>query len=271
MIEFIQAAFEHSFIQNALIACVLASIGCGLMGSFVVAKRMGFLVGGISHAVLSGMGIAYFFNHPPFLGAFIAAFMFAVIIAIVTIRLKQNEDILIAAIWSLGMAIGLIFIAKTPGYSVDLMHYLFGNILLVSQQDLKIMLALDCLLIFSVYILYKQLMIITFDEEFAKIRGVKTELIYTVLLCLISISVVLMIQMVGLILALALLVIPSATAALFARSFHSMIIISILLCFLGCVSGLVLSYQPDIPSGAMMVVMTVMTYFLALVFRKLID
>lgn len=269
MSEFINAAIEHNFIQNALLACVLASIGCGLMGSFVVAKRMGFLVGGISHAVLSGMGIAYFFNQSPFIGAMIAALLFAVIIAIVSIRYKQNEDVLIAAIWSLGMAIGLIFIAKSPGYSVDLMHYLFGNILLVSKQDLLTMLALDCLLLISVYVLYKQFLIITFDEEFAKIRGVKTELIYTLLLCLISLSVVLMIQMVGLILALALLVLPAATAALFARSFHSMIMISILISLLACVSGLVLSYQPDLPSGAMMVVMTVMIYFFALFYKRI--
>ena len=269
MIEFFTSAIEHTFIQNALFACVLASIGCGLMGSFIVAKRMGFLVGGISHSVLSGMGIAYFYGQSTHLGAIIAAILFAVVIAIIKLRLKQNEDILIAAIWSLGMAIGLIFISKTPGYTVDLMHYLFGNILLVTEKDLITMFSLDLLLIICVFLFYKQLLITTFDEEFAKIRGVNTELFYTLLLCLISISIVLMIQVVGLIMVLALLVLPAATSALFARSFHQMILMAVVFCIVASLAGLILSYQPDLPSGAVIVMIAALIYFIALGYRQL--
>lgn len=238
------------------------------MGSFVVVKRMGFLVGGIAHAVFSGMGIAYFFGQSPFVGAVIAAVISAILISMIKLRLKQDEDILIAAFWSLGMAIGILFISKTPGYSIDLMSYLFGNILLITKTDLYLMTLLDGVLLASIYLLYKQLLIITFDEEFAKVRGVNVEFVYTVLLCLIALSIVLMIQMVGLILVLALLVLPAATAALFARSFTAMILIAIILSTVASITGLAVSYAPDLPSGATMVIITVLFYGLALIYKR---
>ncbi len=269
MYEFILAISQHTFLQNAIYACLLASLGCGLMGSYVVVKRMGFLVGGISHAVLSGMGIAYFYGQSPLAGAIIAALISAMLIALIKLRLKQDEDILIAAFWSSGMAVGILFIAKTPGYNVDLMSYLFGNILLVNKQDLMLMLCLDGLLLFSIFMLYKQFLIITFDEEFARLRGVDVEIYYTLLLCLIALSIVLMIQMVGLILVLALLVLPAATAALFARSFIVMMVVAVLISLASTLGGLVLSYQPDLPSGALMVIMATVIYMLGLIYQKL--
>ena len=271
MSDFFQALTQYQFLQNALWACLLASIGCGLMGSYVVIKRMAFLVGGISHAVLSGMGIAYFLGQAPFAGAVIAALISAALIALIKLRYNQDQDTLIAAFWSCGMAIGIIFISVTPGYNVDLMSFLFGNILLVKTSDLYLMFTLDAFLVVLIVLFYKQFLIICFDEEYARIRGVKVEAFYILLLCMISLSIVLMIQMVGLILVLSLLVLPAASAALYVRSFPQMLGMAILFSLLATTSGLVLSYEPDLPSGATMVVVATSIYVLSLLMKGLIN
>ncbi len=260
MPEFFTALGENSFLQYALLACILASIGCGCMGSYVVVKRIGFLSGGIAHTVLAGMGIAYFLGSNPIFGAIIVAIFAAILIGLINLYWHQDEDILIATFWSVGMAIGVLFISKSPGYDLDLMAYLFGNILLVSQQDLLLMFVLDCLLVLLVYVFYKQFLLIAFDQEFASIRGVPTKAMYILLLCLIALSVVLLIQMVGLILVMALLILPAASAARFTRTLFSMMQLSILFCLLASVGGLALSYQPDLPSGAVMVILSGILY-----------
>lgn len=249
-------------------ACVLASIGCGIAGSYVVVKRIGFLSGGIAHTVLAGMGIAYFMNAEPMYGALLAALIAAILIGFIKLHWKQDEEILIAAFWSTGMAIGVIFISRSPGYNLDLLGYLFGNILLVSRQGLLQMFLLDCLLMVVVYVYYKQFLITAFDEEFAQIRGVNVQVIYILLLCLIALSIVLMIQMVGLILVMALLILPAASAAQFTRSFFPMMLMGIALCLVATISGLVVSYQPDLPSGATMVLMAGLIYVLTFLLNR---
>ena len=156
MSEFITALLNYSFMQHALIACLLASIGCGIIGTYVVVKKVGFLAGGIAHSVLAGMGMAYYFGGSPLIGAMVAALVAAILIGWINLRWHQHEDVLIAAFWSVGMAIGIMFIAKTPGYNIDLMSYLFGNILLVSAQDLYLMLILDIAIIIMILLFYKQ-------------------------------------------------------------------------------------------------------------------
>ncbi|MEX2353554.1 MAG: metal ABC transporter permease, partial [Gammaproteobacteria bacterium] len=156
MSEFITAVVDFRFMQYALLACLLASIGCGIVGSFVVVKQLGSMAGGIAHTVLAGMGIAYFFGGSPMLGATIMALLSAVLIGLINLRLRQNEDVLIAAFWSIGMATGIIFISQTPGYNVNLMSYLFGNILLVSGMDLLRMLLLDIVIIIIVKFFYRE-------------------------------------------------------------------------------------------------------------------
>ncbi len=268
MPEFITALIEYRFLQNALLACVLASIGCGIAGSYVVVKRIGFLSGGIAHTVLAGMGIAYFMNIDPMIGAVPAALIAAILIGVVKLNWKQDEDILIAAVWSAGMAIGIVFISRSPGYNVDLMSYLFGNILLVSRQGLLQMLLLDVLLVCVVYVYYRQFLIMAFDEEFAQIRGIRVDLVYILLLCLIALSIVLMIQMVGLVLVMALLILPAASAAQLTRSFSSMILAAVLICLIATISGLVISYSPDLPSGATMVLTAGLIYVFVLIFAR---
>jgi len=256
--------------QYALAACLLASIGCGVMGAFVVVKRIGFLAGGIAHTALAGMGIAYFFGSSPILGATIAALISAAMIGWIKLRWHQDENILIAAFWSVGMAIGILFISQTPGYNVDLMSYLFGNILLVSQTDLVLMLVLDSAIIVIVILFYKQFLATAFDEEYASLRGVNVELFYILMLCMIALTAVLLIQIVGLILVIALLILPAASAAQFVGSVSRMIIISILLSIFITITGLIISYQPDLPSGSTIIVLAGVVYLMSIIIRRLI-
>ena len=253
--------------QHALAACILASIGCGTVGVYVVVKRIGFLAGGIAHTVLAGMGIAYFLGQSPIAGAVIVALVSAVLIGWIKLRWHQEEDVLIAAFWSVGMAIGVIFISRTPGYAVDLTSYLFGNILLVSVNDLMLMGVVDAIVLASVLLFYRQFLATVFDEEHARLRGVRVEAYYIFLLCIVALTVVLLIQIVGLILVMALLVLPAATAAGFAGSVSRMMGLAVALSMAITVTGLGVSFAPDLPSGATMVVVAGLVYLVATVFR----
>ncbi|MGY8814684.1 MAG: metal ABC transporter permease [Gammaproteobacteria bacterium] len=264
MFEYFSAITEFRFMQYAILACVLASIGCGVIGSFVVVKQLGAMAGGIAHAVLAGMGIAYFFGASPMLGATIMALVSAVLIGLINLRLKQNEDILIAAFWSVGMATGIIFISQTPGYNVNLMSYLFGNILLVTEYDLIRMLALDIMIVTIVKYFYKEFLAAAFDEEFARVRGVNIELYYILMLGMIALTVVLLIQIVGLILVIALLVLPTASVSLFVGSLPKIMFFSVILAMFFTISGLAVSYQPDLPSGAVIILIAGAVYCLSL-------
>lgn len=261
MPEFFSALLEFRFLQHALLASLLASLGCGIMGTYVVVKRIGFLSGGIAHSVLAGMGIAWFLQASPLLGAVIAAIVTAVLIGWIKLRWRQDEDVLIAAFWSLGMAIGIIFISRTPGYNTDLMAYLFGNILLVSREDLQMMLGLDLVIVVTVAVFYRQFLAAAFDEEFARLRGINVELFYIMLLCITALTFVLLIQVVGLILVMALLVLPAATAMQFSHSIPRMMLIAIALNLLATAGGLVVAYELDLPAGATIIVVASLIYF----------
>lgn len=265
--EFLAALAEYRFLQFALLACVLAGIGCGSIGVYVVVKRIGFLAGGIAHTVLAGMGIAYWLQASPLAGAAIAALVAAVCIGWIKLRWKQDEDILIAAFWSVGMAIGILFISRSPGYAVDLTSYLFGNILLVSARDLWFMGALDALLVSAIVLFYRQFLATAFDEEFARLRGVNVELFYIFLLCVVALTVVLLIQIVGLILVLALLVLPAAAATQLAGSIKAMMWTAVALNCCITLGGLALSFGPDLPAGATMVVLAGLLYVVVTVYR----
>ena len=269
MNEFLQTLLDYRFMQHALLACILASLGCGVMGTYVVVKRISFLSGGIAHTVLAGVGIAYFFDSSPVLGAVVAALLTAVLIGWIKLRWQQDEDILIAAFWSVGMAIGILFISKTPGYNTDLMSYLFGNILLVSERDLILMALLDVIIISTVFAFHKQFIAAAFDEEFARLRGINVELFYILLLCLISLTIVLLIQIVGLILVMALLILPAASAVQFSHSIPRMMFIAVIFSIVITSLGLFLSYGPELPTGATIIVLAGGLYFVTVIFKKL--
>lgn len=269
MPEFIDAVLQFRFMQFAVLACLLASAGCGVIGTFVVVKQLGSLAGGIAHAVLAGMGIAFFFGAAPMVGATIMALLSAILIGLINLRMKQGEDVLIAAFWSVGMAVGIIFISQTPGYNVNLMSYLFGNILLVSGADLLRMFALDLVIIIMVRLFYRQFLAAAFDEEYARVRGVNVELFYILMLGMIALTVVLLIQIVGLILVIALLILPAASATQFAGSLPRIMLLSVLLSIGITLGGLAISYSPDLPSGAVIVLVAGVIYMMSITARLL--
>jgi zinc transport system permease protein len=264
MSEFVQTLLAHGFLRNALLAALLASLGCGVVGTYVVVKRIGYMAGGIAHTVLGGMGVAYFLGGDPLLGAMVAAILSALIIGWVSLRWKEHEDVIIGALWSVGMAIGILFITRTPGYNIDLMSYLFGNILMVTRADLFVMAVLDAAVFGLVVLYYKQFLAICFDEEFARIRGVNVSAFYLLLLCMVAVTVVSLIQVVGLILVIALFTLPAATARQFVRSVAGMMIGACVLGAVFGVAGLAVSYHTNLPSGATIILIAGAVYLVSL-------
>lgn len=271
MSEFLEALSRHAFLQNAIAAGLLAGVACGVIGTYVVVKRIVFISGGIAHTVLGGMGIAYFLGAAPMYGAVIAAIVAALIIGLVSLKANQREDTLIGALWAFGMAIGVLFISRTPGYNVDLMSYLFGNILLVPRRDVVGILVLDAAILTIVLLLSKRLLAVCYDEEFARLQGVRVSGLYLLLLCLIALTVVILVQVVGIVLVIALLTLPAAIAGHYARSLTQMMILAAALGSLLTIGGLAVSYQPDLPPGATIIVLASVAYLLSLFVRALLN
>jgi len=267
---FLHALRTHTFMQNAVIVGLLASAACAMIGTYVVVKRITFISGGIAHAVLGGMGVAYFLNMDPLGGALVAALVAALIIGVVSLRSRQREDTIIGALWAVGMAVGIVFMHKTEGYQVDLMNYLFGNILLVTRGDIYLTLALDLGILAAVLLFYKRFLAICFDEEFTRIQGVQVDLFYLLLLCLIALTVVIMVQVVGIILVIALLTLPAATAGHYSRSLKQMMIIALVVGAACTTGGLAVSYPYDLPSGATIVLIAGGVYLASTVLNRLL-
>jgi zinc transport system permease protein len=262
------------FIRYALIAGLLSSVSFGIIGSFVVVKRISYIAGAISHAALAGIGAALYFKHvygmdflSPLHGAVVAALLAALIIGLVSTYYNEREDTIIGSIWAIGMAIGLLFIAKTPGY-VDPMSYLFGNILLVGRQELVLILFLDMVVIVLGILFYHQFLALSFDEEFTRLRGIPTRLYYILLIFLVALTVVLMVTVVGIVMVIALLTIPAATAGLFSRKLWQMMVLAALFCALFTSFGLGTSYVLDFPSGSTTIVLAGAVYIISLIFRR---
>ena len=268
MSSFLEAVSTQTFMQNALMGGILASIACGIIGSYVVVKRIGYLAGGIAHAVLGGMGIAYYLDRSPIEGALVAALVFAFILGWVSLRMQQQEDTIIGALWAGGMAIGILFISKTPGYNVDLMSFLFGNILMIASEDLYWIAGLDLLILVIVFLFYKQFIAVSFDEEFAWLRGIPVERFYLLFLSLVALTIVILIQIVGLILVIALLTLPAAIAGLYVRSLNLMMFLATLFGIVFTTGGLALSYQPDLPPGPTIILLAGALYLLSLVMHR---
>jgi zinc transport system permease protein len=263
MNTFLEAIVSQPFMQNALLGGLLASVACGVAGSYVVVRRIGYIAGGIAHAVLGGMGLAYFLGRSPFGGAIITALVAALIIGWVSIRWKKQEDTTISALWAVGMAVGVLLIARTPGYNVDLMSYLFGNILMIPQNQLALIFCLDLGIVLLVILFFKQLLAVSFDEEFAELRQVSVNFFSLLLLCLVALTVVILIQVVGLILVIALLALPAAIAGQYVHSLSRMMLVATLLGAFFTTGGLAVSYQYDLPSGATTVLLTGLAYLVS--------
>lgn len=261
MSAFVAALFDPAlpFVRNALLAGLLSSVLFGVLGSVVTVKRMAGLAGAISHAVLGGIGLALFLASrgilpglPPVVGALVFAVLSAALIGFVSLRAKQREDSAINAIWAIGMSLGILFMARTPGYA-DPMSYLFGNILLVTTRDLALLGALDLIVVLLAIRYYRQVEAVAFDEEFARARGVPTEGVFLALLALTAVAVVLLQTFVGIVMVIAMLTLPAATAGYVAKSLAGMMVGATIASVVVSTGGLAVAWAADLPAGAVVV------------------
>ena len=257
-------ALHFEFMRHALAAGLLTSIICGVMGTLVVANRIVFLSGGIAHAAYGGIGLAFFFGWPYLAGTIGFSLMAAMVMAAVTLRARHRADTIIGVVWAVGMAVGIVLLDLTPGYNVDLMSYLFGSILTVPAADLWIMLVTGVAVAGFVAVFYQDLLSLSFDEEFARIRGVPVHALYFTLIGLLAVAIVMVIQVVGLILVIALLTIPPFIVEKYARSLFQMMVGASVLGALFTVCGLWLSYAFDLTSGATIILVAGAAFFIAL-------
>ena len=253
---------QYEFIRNAIMAGILASISCGIIGVYVVVKRIVFISGGIAHASFGGIGLGYYLGINPILGVLPFSIASALSMGWVSKRSRLPEDTAIGILWAMGMSIGIILVSLTPGYAPDLMTYLFGNILTVPFSDIVLMLVLDAIIILVVYSFYKEFLALCFDEEFATVRGVHAERLYLILLCLIALTIVVLIRVVGIILVIALLTIPAAMSRQFTSNLKKMMMLSIIFGAVFSSGGIWLSYLFDVPSGATIVLVMSVVYLL---------
>ena len=261
---------SFDFMQNAIIAGLLVSIISGIIGSLIVVNRMVFLAGGIAHTSYGGIGIAVYFGLPIFLGASLFAVFAALIISYLTINQRHRLDTFIGLMWAFGMAIGVILIDLTPGYSVDLMSYLFGSILAVSSNDLYFMSALLFIIIIIMTFWYRDILAVSYDSQYASLRGINVKLFYTIILVLSALTVVVAIKVVGLILVIALLTIPIYIAERLSNSLLTMMITSGILSSIFTLVGLWLSYTYNLTSGASIIMVSALSLGLFLVINHLL-
>lgn len=252
--------FSYQFFQNSFLAAIFAAISCGIIGTYIVSRRIVFLSGGITHASFGGIGIGYFLGINPIIGAAVFAIFSALGVQFFTNKGKIRQDSSIAIWWSFGMAIGIIFIYLTPGYAPDLMSYLFGNILAVTRTEILLMFSLCLFIIICFIFFYRIILYVAFNEEYAKTSGLPVSFINYLMMIIIALTVVLNIRVAGIILILSLLTLPQATANILTNDFKSMIFLSVLFALVGSLSGLMMSYYANIPSGASIIFILVVIF-----------
>lgn len=262
-------ALHYEFMRNALFAAILVSIACGIVGTLVVIKKIVFISGGITHAAFGGIGLGYLLGINPVLTALPFSLLSAIGIGIIRKRTRISEDSAIGILWAVGMALGILFIGLTPGYAPDLFSYLFGSILTVPLSDILIMIVLDVVIIVTVLVLYKELQALLFDEEFSAIAGVRTNILYIVLLCLVALSIVVLIRVIGIILVIALLTIPTTIVRQFTNRLRTLMVFSIVSAAVFTVAGLWLSYVLNLPSGAVIVLVFAVAFLASSVLKRI--
>lgn len=262
----LSALFQYDFFTNTILAAAFASIAAGLVGTYIVSRRMVFLSGGITHASFGGIGIAYYLGLNPVFGAAAFAIFSAIGIDLFSQKKIMRHDSLIGLWWSAGMALGIIFISLTPGYSPNLMNYLFGSILTVTALDVWLLavLALVVLLFFAFF--HKPLMFIAFDPEYARTHNIPVHAFSLFTSALIALTIVFSIKVAGIILIISLLTVPQAIVNLFTHNYKNIMFFSIVLSFIGIFSGLVISFRADIPSGATIIFTLLILFLMARLF-----
>lgn len=259
-----QEMLELTFMQNAFIGSMLVSIACGLIGSLIIINKMGFIAGGISHGAYGGIGLSFYFGFAPLLGASVFCVFLAILIAYITSKNSERFDTAIGIIWSLGMAIGIIFTDLSPGYTSDILGYLFGSILTINKTIIYFTAACDIVFLIIIILFYRQFMAISFDSEFAKLRGINATLFYYILIIMISLSIVLTIQIIGLILVIALLTIPAYIAERFSKNLGMMMFFSSCISSILCIIGLIVSYYLNLTSSATIISVAAILFFITL-------
>lgn len=277
MIDFLDALRDPDipFFRYAIIVGLLASISLGIVGSYVVTRRITYIAAAISHCVLGGVGLAFYLKAAygwtwcdPMYGALAAAILSAIIIGMVSLYAREREDTVISAVWAVGMAIGLVFFYKANRYS-GAMAYLFGDILLVTLNDVWIVLAMDAVVVALGLGFYPKFLALCFDEEFAELRGVRTKLLYMLLLCLTAVTVVLLVRVVGIVLVIALMTLPAAVAGHFARQLWQMMAIAVACCMAMVTTGIAVSYPLNLPSGPVIILIAGAAYLVVMTVTSL--
>lgn len=261
--------FTIDFIQNAIIAGVLVSLISGIIGSLIVVNRMVFLAGGIAHTSYGGIGLAIFLGIPIFLGASLFALLASILMAFLTLKYKDRVDTFIGLIWACGMAIGVILIDLTPGYNVDLMSYLFGSILAVETSDIYGMLGVLSAIALVVIFGYRNILAVSYDNEYAAIRGINVPFFYTLILIISSLGIVMTMKVVGLILVIAMLTIPVFIAEKLSQSLLGMMVISGLISIFFTITGLIVSYYYNLTTGATIILISAVGMIMFIIFEKI--
>lgn len=276
--DFFSTIFDQnfSFIRNTVILSIISSIPIGVIGTFVVVNRMSYIAGAISHSVLGGIGIAIYLSTvfgisliTPSLGGVIFAILSGLIVSLFYLWGRERVDTAISVVWIIGMSIGIIFAYFTPRYT-DLASYLFGNILLVSIEDIWYVMVISLVVLIVVSLFFHQLVLVSFDKDFSIARGVNPKFFLTILILLISLTVFLMVKIVGTILAIALVTLPSAISNIFSKRISTIILSSILIAMLSQLLGLFISFELDIPTGVTITILLGIGYIFTLLFRGLV-
>jgi len=269
MISIFKDIFEYQFLKNAVLAAFLVSIAAGIIGTYITSRRLVFLSGGITHASFGGIGIAYYMGISPVIGAIVFSVLSAFGIEVLSHRKNIREDSAIGILWAFGMAVGIIFIFLTPGYAPNLMSFLFGSILTVTNADLLYLIILNLVVILFFILFYRQILYIAFDQDFARSQKIPVNFFNYILIAFIAIAIVLSIRVVGIILLISLFTVPPTIANVFSNHFGNIIFWSILISFIGAFIGLLLSYGINIPSGAAIVVVFVLMFGIVKFFNVL--
>lgn len=266
--DFFQEILQYRFLANAFTACVLSGVVCGIIGTYVVCRRMVFLSGGITHASFGGIGIAYYLGLNPVAGAAAFAMLSAFGIEWASVRGKVREDSAIGIVWSVGMALGIIFIYMTPGYAPNLMSFLFGNILTVTNSDIKLLGGLSVIIMLIALFMLRNVMYVAFDREYAATQGIPVKFISYMMSALTALAIVFSIRTVGIVLLISLLTIPAVIANVFTKSYSAMTIYAVVIAVLGNVLGLWVSYKMNIPAGAATVSVLAFTLIVSQAVKK---
>lgn len=251
---------RFTFFQNALLGSFLASIVCGMIGTYIVTRRLVFISGGITHASFGGIGLGLYWGISPLLSATVFSILSAFGVEWLSKRSDMREDSAIAVLWTFGMAIGIIFSFLTPGYASDLSSYLFGNILTITYQDICLLGVLVAVVGLFFFIFLRSIITIAFDREFARSQRMPVLLFEYLMMTFIALTIVACLRMVGIVLVISMLTLPQMTANLFTHSFRNMIFISILIGWISCIGGLLLSYKLSVPSGAAIIFFSILIY-----------